>query len=93
MSTDIEDEIKDDLQENQENTLNNYTEEELEDMKEKFRLFDDDGGGGLTAKELERRKKGFWSISIIINWDYIYTFICKVIKMLENLFSITVYGA
>ena len=72
MSTDIEDEIKDDPQENQENTLNKYTEEELEDMKEKFRLFDDDGGGGLTAKELERRKKFicFWSISIIIHWYY-----------------------
>ena len=67
MSTDIEDEIKDDPQENQENTLNKYTEEELEDMKEKFRLFDDDGGGGLTAKELERRKK---YIFFLVNLNY-----------------------
>ena len=57
MTTDIEEEIKDDAQETQENVLYKYTAEELEDMKEKFRLFDDDGGGGLTAKELERRKK------------------------------------
>ena len=29
---------------------------ELEDMKEKFMMFDDDGGGGLTATELEKCK-------------------------------------
>ena len=57
MSKDIEDEIKDDLQENDESASKTdiqYTEAELEEMKEKFCMFDDDGGGGLTANELER---------------------------------------
>ena len=33
-----------------------YTEVDLADMKEKFMMFDDDGGGGLTSNELEKCK-------------------------------------
>ena len=36
-------------------SLSNYTENELKEMKEKFAMFDDDGGGGIGAEELEKR--------------------------------------
>ena len=35
--------------------LSNYTENELKELKEKFAMFDDDGGGGIGAEELEKR--------------------------------------
>ena len=62
MSTDIdvdmstEDGIDDIPEENGESSMATipYSERELEDLKEKFLMFDDDGGGGLTAPELEK---------------------------------------
>ena len=59
MSTHMEEEIQEKPQNTQENSQNGklqYTEKEIEDMRIKFQEFDDDGGGGLTAPELEKCK-------------------------------------
>ena len=40
---------------NDSTSLRNYTENELKELKEKFEMFDDDGGGGIGAEELEKR--------------------------------------
>ena len=59
MSTHMKDETQEKPQDTQENTPNGigqYTEKEIEDMRIKFQEFDDDGGGGLTAPELEKCK-------------------------------------
>ena len=59
MSTYVKDETQEKPQNTQENTPNGigqYTEKEIEDMRIKFQEFDDDGGGGLTAPELEKCK-------------------------------------
>ena len=59
MSTHMKDETQEKPQNTQENTPNGidqYTEKEIEDMRIKFQEFDDDGGGGLTAPELEKCK-------------------------------------
>ena len=55
----MEEEIQEKPQNTQENSQNGkgqYTEKEIEDMRIKFQEFDDDGGGGLTAPELEKCK-------------------------------------
>ena len=61
MSKDIEDEIEEKAQENEaiSSEAKPYTDEDLADMKEKFMMFDDDGGGGLTANELGKCKMIF----------------------------------
>ena len=58
MSKDIEDEIEDKAQENEKisSETKPYTAEDLAEMKQKFMMFDDDGGGGLTSNELEKCK-------------------------------------
>ena len=59
MSAHMEEEIQEKSQHTQENSQNgklHYTEKEIEDMRIKFQEFDDDGGGGLTAPELEKCK-------------------------------------
>ena len=62
MSNEIEDEIEDKAQENEEvsSETQPYTDEDLAEMKEKFMMFDDDGGGGLTSNELEKRKNSLY---------------------------------
>ena len=59
MSTDMKDETQEkppNTPENTPNGIGQYTEKEIEDMRIKFQEFDDDGGGGLTAPELEKCK-------------------------------------
>ena len=59
MSTHMKDETQEkpqNTQENAPNWISQYTEKEIEDMRIKFQEFDDDGGGGLTAPELEKCK-------------------------------------
>ena len=59
MSKHMEDQILEkpqNIQENTQNVTGRYTEKEIEDMRIKFQQFDDDGGGGLTAPELEKCK-------------------------------------
>ena len=55
MSSDQEDDVNDQPHKNDQEKVK-YTEQELKDMKEKFMMFDDDGGGGLTAEELKKCK-------------------------------------
>lgn len=74
MSKDIEDEIEEKAQENEaiSSEAKPYTDEDLADMKEKFMMFDDDGGGGLTANELEKCKMIF-ALQYILSISKLYS--------------------